>query len=72
MPDIPFKSRLISAVMNGAKLDQAVSNGEVHYCNNCKKVQPIELTFFNPDQDSEPSLIVCLVCKESIGFIENL
>ena len=51
---------------------QAVKDGEVHHCPNCQKVQPIELTMFNPDEDSEPSLILCLVCKESIGFIENM
>lgn len=52
--------------------EQAVVDGEVHYCEHCKKAQPVELTFFNPDEDDEPTLLVCLVCKEAIGFIENL
>lgn len=52
--------------------EQAVKDGEVHYCEHCKKKQPIELTFFNPDEDTEPTLIVCLVCKEAIDFIENM
>ncbi len=52
--------------------EQATKDGEVHYCKNCGKIQPIELTYLNPDEDEEPTLIVCLVCNEGIGFIENL
>lgn len=52
--------------------EQAVKDGEVHYCPDCKKVQPIELAMFNPDEDTEPTLIVCLICHNAIGFIENL
>jgi hypothetical protein len=52
--------------------EQAIKDGELQYCKNCDKVQPVELTYFNPDEDIEPTLIVCLVCGESIGFIDCL
>lgn len=52
--------------------EQATKDGELHYCESCKKVQPIFLTCLNPDEDDEPSLIVCHICKEAIGFIENI
>ena len=48
------------------------NNGEQHYCPNCKKVQPIVLTNYNPDEDEQESLIVCKMCLEAIDFIENL
>ena len=51
---------------------EATKNGEVHFCKNCNKVQPVELVFFNPDEDEEPTLLICQVCNEAIGFIENL
>lgn len=54
------------------RTEQAIKDGEVYYCPNCKKVQPIELTYFDPDNNSEPTLIACLICREGIGFIDNL
>jgi hypothetical protein len=54
------------------RVNKAIEDGEVHYCKNCNKAQPVELTFFNRDEDTEPTLLVCFICKESIGFIENL
>lgn len=54
------------------KIKQAEQEGNIHYCPHCKKKQPIELTFYNPDEDTEPTLIVCLICREGIGFIENM
>lgn len=54
------------------KAEQAVKDGEVHFCPNCKQVQPIELTYYNPDEDVDPTLIVCLICGEPIDFITNI
>lgn len=54
------------------QIEQAKKNGEVHFCKHCDQVQPVELTYFDPDKDDEPTLLVCLVCHESIGFIETL
>lgn len=54
------------------KISQAIKEGNIHYCPECKKKQPIDLTKFNPDEDDEPNMIVCLVCGEAIGFIETL
>lgn len=54
------------------KFTQALNEGNIHYCENCKKKQPIELTKSDPDSDDEPDLIVCLVCGEAIDFIQNL
>jgi len=54
------------------KIKQAIYEGNIHYCPSCKKKQPIELTFFNPDEDDEPTLIACLVCGEGIDFIDNM
>lgn len=51
------------------KEEQAIKDGEVHTCPNCKKLQPIELVQFDPDEDKEPDLIRCMVCKEGIMFI---
>lgn len=55
-----------------AKIKQAQYEGNIHYCPCCKKKQPIELTLYNPDEDEEPTLIVCLICGEGIGFIDNM
>lgn len=38
------------------------------YCESCKKCRPVKLTFFNPDEDTEPTLLVCEVCNEAIYF----
>ena len=54
------------------KIKQAKFEGNIHYCSFCKKKQPIELTYFNPNEDSEPELIVCLICGGGIGFIDNM
>lgn len=54
------------------KIKHAEFEGNRHFCSHCNKVQPVELTFFNPDEDTEPTLLVRLVCKEAIDFIEKL
>ena len=54
------------------KIEQAISEGNIHYCPRCKKKQPIELTYYNPDEDEEPTLIQCLICLEGIGFIDDI
>lgn len=63
--DVMGKNELI-------KQAQAIIDCEVHYCENCKQKQPIELVKYDPDSEGEPDLIQCMVCKEAIGFIENL
>jgi len=54
------------------KIEQALYEGNIHYCPHCKKKQPIELTCYNPDEDVEPILIQCLICLNPIGFIDDL
>ncbi len=59
--------------MKNTQAEQAIKDGEVHYCENCKKIQPIELAHYNPDDiTQEPDLIMCLICKDAIGFVENM
>ena len=52
--------------------EEIIKVGEVYYCENCKKVQPVELVFYNPDEDDEEDLLICMICKEEIGFIQQL
>ena len=54
------------------RIEQAIYEGNIHYCFHCKKKQPIELTHYDPDEDVEPDLIVCLICGNAIDFIDNL
>lgn len=51
------------------KIKQAVHEGNIDYCHECKKKQPIELTFFNPDEDGTEDFIQCLICGNGIRFI---
>ena len=49
------------------KIKQAEYEGNIYFCPNCKKKQPIELAHYDPDEDVEPDLeaidfIVCLIC----------
>ena len=53
---------------NEEKIKQAEYFGNFEHCPNCKQLQPTELTFFNPDEDTK-DLIACLVCGEAIRFI---
>jgi len=51
------------------KIKQAIDEDNLDTCPNCKKLVPVELTYFNPDTDIEPTLIACLVCGEGIRII---
>lgn len=57
---------------NEEKIKQAEYEGNIHYCPHCHEKQPIDLVYYNPDDDDEPELIVCLICGEAIGFIDSL
>lgn len=50
----------------------AIDSGEVQHCPCCSKVQPITLELLDLDADTEASIIVCMVCKNPIDFIQNL
>lgn len=54
------------------QIKQAIQEGNIHYCKSCKKKQPVRLTYLDPDQDTEATLIVCCICHEGIDFIENM
>ena len=54
------------------KIRQAEYENNIHYCPDCKKKQPIELTYENPDTDDTPELIACLICGNGIGFIDDM
>lgn len=64
--------RMTDKLFVSEEAETASKNGETYYCESCKSVQPVELTLFDPDVDTEPNLIVCLTCQNQIGFINNL
>lgn len=51
------------------KIKQAEFEGNYDTCPDCKKLVPIELTKYNPDEDEEENLIQCLICGTGIRFI---
>lgn len=51
------------------KIKQAEKEHNFDICPSCKTLVPVELTFLNPDEDEEPTLIACLICGESIRII---
>lgn len=41
------------------------------YCEHCKKEKQVKWTYFNPDEDSVPTLAVCSTCEEAIFLTEE-